>query len=151
MKEKRKSFCKNEVIRAPDSPGEAAGTSGDLTSALPSEAQGLGVDHVHSVAVSRDGVFLECWELKIPQGLDRHTVRGPERITVRNGPTLYFILTTEYLGSVVADLRGLVGKLSGGKFMTSSSREINRWEVFPTCRSGKSAKPLFSLWVTALL
>lgn len=137
-KEKRKpegeeEICKNEVIPAPDCPGEVAGTPGDVTSALPCESQSLGADHFHSGCQQSWGIFRRLGT-EIPQGLDRHTVKGPERITVRNGPTLYFILTTEYLGSVVTDLQGLVGKLSGGKFMTSSSREINRWGGgFPTC------------------
>lgn len=100
-----------------------------------------------TLAVSRAGGFLEHWEVKIPQGLDRHSVKGPERITVRNGPALYFILTAECLGSLVTDLQGLVGKACGGKCITSSSTGMNRWGGFPTCRSGKSAKPLPSLWV----
>lgn len=132
MKEKRKSFCKNEVIPAPDCPGEAAGTPGDLTSALPHESRSLGADHFHSGCQQSWGIFRKLGT-EIPRGQDRHTVKGPERITVRNGPMLYFILTAEYLGSVVTDLQGLVGKLCGGKLMTSSSREINSWGGFPTC------------------
>lgn len=143
---KRKPFCKNEVIPGPDSPGEAAGTPGDLSSAQPCKAQGLGADHFHPGCQQSWGIFRRLGR-EIPQGLDRHTVKGPGRITVRNGPALHFILTAEYLGSVVMDLQGLVGKVSAGKSITSPSRGINRWGGFPTCRSGKSAKPLPSLWV----
>lgn len=72
LKKKGKSFCKNVVIPAPDSRVEAAGTPGDLTSALPYEAQGLGADHFHPVAVSTAGEFLEDWELKFLRGwMDR--------------------------------------------------------------------------------
>lgn len=67
MKEKMKPFCKNEVIPGPDSPGEAAGTPGDISSALPHEAQSLGADHFHSGCQQSWG-FLEDQEVKFLRG-----------------------------------------------------------------------------------
>lgn len=132
-------MCKNEVIPAPESPARLLGFLG--TSPLPCHE--LGVGHLQCSCQQIWAVFRRLGT-EIPQGLDRHTVKGPGRITVRNGPTpFHFDNSVPWLDC--DRLWGLVGKLSGGEFMSSSSRKINRWGGFSTCRSGKSAKPLLSL------
>ena len=87
-----------------------------------------------TVAVGWAGEFLGDWEMKFLRAWVDITPKDQRGKLSGMAHHCISFWQLKYLGSVVTALHGLVGKPSSGKFMTSSSREVNRWGEFPTCK-----------------
>lgn len=87
-----------------------------------------------TITVSWTGGFLWYWEMKFFKVWIAITSKGLRGKLSGMAHCCISFWQLKYLGSVVTALHGLVRKPSGGKFMTSSSRETNSWGEFPTCK-----------------